>query len=910
MIKNITTEEVKHMTGAEGLVLQGCGGNPQEWLDGINETLTEEGILRGGGKFEDIYVFEHNRVTNILFPFDGMNPDTLDIGKLATWRIASHGNFGGTWLSDYLPNALGVSIDADGFGHEEDLGAIGVLGEDAPPITVFGEQPSHYRDSLSADGPYEDAPVSGTLNPPLRVYIENVHDERIGGFTIPLPASMETMKPFLDGIEVTDWQDIKIIEAYSPISGLGEAVTETMRMTMSPDALDELNYLAAKVQGLDNNERELYASVLALNRHCCSIAELVNLTENLGHFDLQPASDAAMLGEHLVDMEADKYHAAFAKLYASEDGDLRGITDYIDYLEKHLDYAAFGKEYADNEQGAFVGNGYLTEYGEFQAGYRNFQDIPTEYRLFTQPGEIVMAPMKIEDVDLAAAIRTLRPIIGGDHIHSTEDNTKMLYSGESRDYLLIAGRDDVVLYQAIEAYKRGTEAAAHISLLAEQPGARIFALRVNSRSDTDVVGDIVELNTKALRENISRHAIAPDKIDAVFSNGALKSYDLWSWAELPTYARDDVRKYDMHYPGSGLAEAASRYASITAAHEISSEVVGLDVFLSAVNAAYMAGTESHATKSPTPEITSPPIFGSPVADIIGQPVMVKNTDLAALLLEMHAVCGDYMKDAKYNIRTLANKGDDFFMMMNSQMLAITPANQLFHWDTTEHEAWMLAGDTPDVRTFVLSVTDRSGGRITGNLFEADLYALQDYIQGNSFLFTHLDAEMKDGTTRRFSLAEWGGMDRYGRDQLKSWTKHYDPVDEAKLTTYLGVLRWAVEENKAAVSPGEFLMQINAPYMAQARNVERGMLRLAPGAAKEILAQDAAPVMRLLFYGMEKLMPVDAAKTGLWISPDFEFAIHPRDCAGLEKWAQRAAGEMLRQAERGERDKGKSHGEEL
>ena len=29
------------------------------------------------------------------------------MGKLAMWRIQTHGQFGGTWLSDYVPNRLG-----------------------------------------------------------------------------------------------------------------------------------------------------------------------------------------------------------------------------------------------------------------------------------------------------------------------------------------------------------------------------------------------------------------------------------------------------------------------------------------------------------------------------------------------------------------------------------------------------------------------------------------------------------------------------------------------------------------------------------------------------------------------------------------------------------------------------------
>ena len=40
-IKTITTDDLRRMNGKEGLVLQGCGGDPQEWLDGINELLTD-----------------------------------------------------------------------------------------------------------------------------------------------------------------------------------------------------------------------------------------------------------------------------------------------------------------------------------------------------------------------------------------------------------------------------------------------------------------------------------------------------------------------------------------------------------------------------------------------------------------------------------------------------------------------------------------------------------------------------------------------------------------------------------------------------------------------------------------------------------------------------------------------------
>ena len=44
-MKDIKVDDLRLMSGKEGLILQGCGGDPQEWIDGINDMLTDEGIL-------------------------------------------------------------------------------------------------------------------------------------------------------------------------------------------------------------------------------------------------------------------------------------------------------------------------------------------------------------------------------------------------------------------------------------------------------------------------------------------------------------------------------------------------------------------------------------------------------------------------------------------------------------------------------------------------------------------------------------------------------------------------------------------------------------------------------------------------------------------------------------------------
>lgn len=103
-IKEITTDDLRGMDDKEGLILQGCGGDLQEWVDGINNMLTEAGVLKEGTKFENCSTFRNGEVTCLLFPFEDVK---LDIGRFAMWRLQTYGCFSGTWLSDYVPNRLG-----------------------------------------------------------------------------------------------------------------------------------------------------------------------------------------------------------------------------------------------------------------------------------------------------------------------------------------------------------------------------------------------------------------------------------------------------------------------------------------------------------------------------------------------------------------------------------------------------------------------------------------------------------------------------------------------------------------------------------------------------------------------------------------------------------------------------------
>ena len=131
-LQSIEAESLRKMDGQEGLILQGCGGDLQEWVGGINETLSEAGILLDGSVFQNVSTFQHDGLTCLLFSFEGVK---LDMGKLAMWRLQTHEQFGGTWLSDYVPNRLG------GFAQKQapQKPKMQLLGEDGNIFAILGE---------------------------------------------------------------------------------------------------------------------------------------------------------------------------------------------------------------------------------------------------------------------------------------------------------------------------------------------------------------------------------------------------------------------------------------------------------------------------------------------------------------------------------------------------------------------------------------------------------------------------------------------------------------------------------------------------------------------------------------------------------------------------------------------------
>ena len=172
-IKQITTEDLLRMDGQEGLILQGCGGDLQEWVDGINSLLTEAGILMEGSKFESVSTFQHKGLTNLLFPFDGVK---LDTGKLAMWRLQTHEQFGGTWLSDYVPNQLGGYLAEP----EQKKPSMRLEGQDGNISSILGRASRLLKDvgqKDQADEMFRRVTSSGSYAEALHIISEYVDTE-------------------------------------------------------------------------------------------------------------------------------------------------------------------------------------------------------------------------------------------------------------------------------------------------------------------------------------------------------------------------------------------------------------------------------------------------------------------------------------------------------------------------------------------------------------------------------------------------------------------------------------------------------------------------------------------------------------------------------------------------------------
>lgn len=148
--------------------------------------------------------------------------------------------------------------------------------------------------------------------------------------------------------------------------------------------LDELNYLASKLDDMSQDEYERFQAAMEIGDHTGSIQELINLTENLDCYDIYPdIHDNDDLGRYYI-----------------EELDAMQVPEH---LRNYIDYEAYGRDIALEESGQFTDLGYVRDTGdsfhEYYDGERG--SIPEEYRVMTFRDDIPEEEISEWAMDLA-----------------------------------------------------------------------------------------------------------------------------------------------------------------------------------------------------------------------------------------------------------------------------------------------------------------------------------------------------------------------------------------------------------------------------------------------------------------------------------------------------------------------------
>lgn len=198
----------------------------------------------------------------------------------------------------------------------------------------------------------------------LSAFVTNLgkyNEGRLVGEWLKLPTDTETVQALFSriGIDGVRYEEFFITDFESAIPGLHRYFGEF-------ESLDELNYLAALVEELDDPAK--FEAALEYGNHSGSVQEIINLTQNLDCYELYAGVDSE---------EALGYYFA----------DELNAIDIPEHIQPYFDYEAYGRDLA-LEGGEFVSGGYIDNNGgSFVAYYEGREDIPEEYRVCAFPKE-------------------------------------------------------------------------------------------------------------------------------------------------------------------------------------------------------------------------------------------------------------------------------------------------------------------------------------------------------------------------------------------------------------------------------------------------------------------------------------------------------------------------------------------
>ena len=198
-------------------------------------------------------------------------------------------------------------------------------------------------------------------------FIENLNSRTRGflsGAHLTFPTTTELVQATLNIIGVDGLRNEEIIVTDYTISipGLRSVLGEYA-------SIDELNYLAHRIQGMTPEEQAKFVSALKHGEYADGLQDVINLTYNLDCYELIPeVTTYEEYGRYLAESQRDFQFPAKAAMY--------------------FDYASYGEDSAINEGGELTPQGYIYNNRSHFRDVYDGKTVPEEYRVFKYPMQV------------------------------------------------------------------------------------------------------------------------------------------------------------------------------------------------------------------------------------------------------------------------------------------------------------------------------------------------------------------------------------------------------------------------------------------------------------------------------------------------------------------------------------------
>ena len=185
-----------------------------------------------------------------------------------------------------------------------------------------------------------------------------------GGTWLDMPATKEQLHEAMKSVGITaeNPQDF-FIRGYS--DNEDRHIALPYDMVCAAD-VDSLNFLAARLEQLDPAELGKLNAALQQKQGFENIGQVIDFTYNVDYFvHIPEVQNSRELGDYYLNKS--------------------GMVEMPEEWKAGIDLAAFGKNAAEQEQGAFTPYGYIVKSGdEWQRHYEG-RDVPEEHRIMSYP---------------------------------------------------------------------------------------------------------------------------------------------------------------------------------------------------------------------------------------------------------------------------------------------------------------------------------------------------------------------------------------------------------------------------------------------------------------------------------------------------------------------------------------------